>query len=246
MNWKPASFLALFTILHPLASKAHPFGYEARAASSNTQNTTSYHANAGVLRFVNPLIGTQGPTPNDNGGMIPSVGVPFGMTRWTPQTRENYISQVPYSDGDSFIHGFQATHQPAIWMGESGQVVLAPGWDTLESGVKPRFEHRGLRFRKEEEVSTPYVYEVLLDGWPTGTQNWNSTEEAVGGGEVPGGAGNAPDDVKKGANGRVRRGIGERATGPELTESIERGIQVRHSLARFWYHCQFFFLPQGL
>lgn len=49
---------------------------------------SSYHNNAGVLQYVNPKIGTYGITPNGNGGMIPSVGMPFGMTRWTPQTRE--------------------------------------------------------------------------------------------------------------------------------------------------------------
>jgi putative alpha-1,2-mannosidase len=48
----------------------------------------SHHDGAGVLRHVNPKIGTYGVTPNGNGGMIPSVGTPFGMTRWTPQTRE--------------------------------------------------------------------------------------------------------------------------------------------------------------
>lgn len=48
---------------------------------------SSYHDNAGVLRFVNPKIGTFGITPNGNGGMIPSVSPPFGMTRWTAQTR---------------------------------------------------------------------------------------------------------------------------------------------------------------
>jgi putative alpha-1,2-mannosidase len=48
---------------------------------------TSYHDNVGVLQYVNPKIGTYGVTPNGNGGMIPSVSPPFGMTRWTPQTR---------------------------------------------------------------------------------------------------------------------------------------------------------------
>jgi hypothetical protein len=87
----------------------------------------SHHANAGVLQYVNPKIGTYGITPNGNGGMIPSVSVPFGMTRWMPQTREKPISQCPYNDADQYIHGFQATHQPAIWMGESVQVVLSAG-----------------------------------------------------------------------------------------------------------------------
>ena len=48
---------------------------------------SSWHGNNGVLQFVNPRIGTYGVTPNGNGGMIPSVSPPFGMTRWTPQTR---------------------------------------------------------------------------------------------------------------------------------------------------------------
>lgn len=49
---------------------------------------SGYHRNAGVLKYVNPKIGTYGVTPNGNGGMIPSVGMPFGMTRWTAVTRE--------------------------------------------------------------------------------------------------------------------------------------------------------------
>ena len=89
--------------------------------------STYASSDQGVLRYVNPLVGTFGLSPNGNGGMIPSVSPPFGMTRWTPQTRENFISQCPYHDADHFIHGFQGTHQPAIWMGESGQVVLSPG-----------------------------------------------------------------------------------------------------------------------
>lgn len=190
-----AGFYLPFSGCHPSSAR----GDDGNAA-------TSYHTGAGVLNFVNPKIGTLGFTPNDNGGMIPSVGVPFGKTRWTPQTRENYISQVPYSDGDGFIHGFQGTHQPAIWMGESGQVVLAPGWD-VGGGVKAAFQERGLRFRKEDERSTPYVYEVLLDAETTGTQDWELTEEAVGEGPVPGGAGGVPDSVKEGANGRVRRSV---------------------------------------
>lgn len=54
---------------------------------SLSSSIPSYHDNAGVLQFVNPMIGTHGLTPNGNGGMIPSVSSPFGMTRWTPQSR---------------------------------------------------------------------------------------------------------------------------------------------------------------
>lgn len=169
---------------------------------------SSYHDNAGVLNHVNPLIGTRGFTPNDNGGMIPSVAPPFAMTRWTPQTRENYISQVPYSDHDHRMHGFQATHQPAIWMGESGQVVITPGTGDV---VQPAFERRGLSFRKGEERSTAYVYQVLLDADSVADAGWNLTEQWASdtlGGDCPpcpGGAGGVPDTVQEGAGGKVRR-----------------------------------------
>lgn len=92
--------------------------------------------------FINPLIGNTGDTPNGSGGMIPSVAPPFGMTRWVAQTHENFVSRTPYNYSDSqTIHGFIGTHQPAIWMGESGSVVIAPG---VGERVKGNFSERGL------------------------------------------------------------------------------------------------------
>lgn len=148
--------------------------------SASSPSGSGYHDGAGVLQHVNPLVGTNGGSPNDNGGMIPSIAPPFGMTRWTPQTRENFISQVPYSDRDRRVHGFQATHQPAIWMGEQGQMVLMPGLNSDgEGGVHVAFEKRGVAFRKQDERSTPYVYETLLDAATAGTFGWNLTEQAA-------------------------------------------------------------------
>ncbi|CAI7592279.1 unnamed protein product [Penicillium glandicola] len=192
---------------------------------SQPRKQTTYHSNAGVLRFVNPLIGTYGTTPNGNGGMIPSVSPPFGMTRWTPQTRENFISQVPYGDSDRLIHGFQATHQPAIWMGEAGHVVLTPGIGE----VQPLFQNRGLQFRKTDERSTPYVYEVVVDATQLLDRDWNATAEAVGDGPVPGGAGSVPDEVKEGANGRTRKREVESVLRSTEVDGYERSIEVAMS-----------------
>ncbi|KHN98975.1 Glycosyl hydrolase 92 [Metarhizium album ARSEF 1941] len=182
------------------------------AASANMDTeSASFHDGAGVLKFVNPLIGTRGFVPDSNGGMIPSVCPPFGMTRWTPQTRENYISQVPYSDLDRRVHGFQATHQPAIWMGEQGQMALAPGLLRAVGGVRTQFHKRGLSFRKSDETSTPYVYQVLLDADSVGDFNYNLTEqwahEEYGDAcpPCPGGGGTVPDSVREGSNGRARK-----------------------------------------
>ncbi|KAI1815825.1 glycoside hydrolase family 92 protein [Poronia punctata] len=202
---KPSARLTIVWLgvnLHCSSCLAYLTGRTATVRRDGQLDASRYHEDAGVLKYVNPHIGTYGTSPNDNGGMIPSVGVPFGMTRWTAQTRENFISQVPYHDGDSYVHGFQATHQPAIWMGELGQMVLMPGW-TEE--VKPAFEQRGLSFRKKDESSTPYVYEVVLDADTEGEHDWDLTEAAAGEGPVPGGAGQVPDDVREGANGRTRK-----------------------------------------
>lgn len=184
-------FVALFFFLVAASVFAQPTRHIDQACR---RETPDYHENAGVLEHVNPLIGTYGTSPNNNGGMIPSVSPPFGMTRWTPQTRENFISQTPYGDSDRLIHGFQATHQPAIWMGESGQVVLTPGMGE----VQPLFENRGLAFDKGDERSTPYVYEVLVDAKQLMNRDWNATAEAAGDGPDPGGAGAVPEDVQNG------------------------------------------------
>ncbi|KAI1126208.1 glycoside hydrolase family 92 protein [Nemania abortiva] len=194
--------LWLSTGLHSILTIAHPAGGRREYYCNGHSGKSGYHAHAGVLKYVNPRIGTYGTSPNSNGGMIPSVSVPFGMTCWTAQTRENYISQVPYHDNDTFMHGFQATHQPAIWMGELGQTVIMPGWS---DELKPAFEQRGLSFHKEDEVSKPYVYEVLLDADTEGEHDWDLTEAAAGQGPVPGGAGGVPDDVREGVNGRTRK-----------------------------------------
>ena len=91
--------------------------------------------------------------------MIPSTAPPFAMTRWVAQTRHNYVSVTPYNYTDTSIHGFQGTHQPAIWMGESGQAIVVPGAGT----VRPKFEERGMGFSHADEIATPSYYSVVLD-----------------------------------------------------------------------------------
>ncbi|KAJ7775658.1 glycoside hydrolase family 92 protein [Mycena maculata] len=113
-----------------------------------------------AVDHVNPLIGNGGDTPNGSGGMIPSTAPPFGMTRWVAQTHENYVSVTPYNHTATTIHGFQGTHQPAIWMGESGQVVVVPG---IGDDIKSKFADRAFGFSNSTEVITPSYYRVDLD-----------------------------------------------------------------------------------
>ncbi|KAF5340310.1 hypothetical protein D9611_007883 [Ephemerocybe angulata] len=144
-----------------------------------------------ALDSVNLYIGTTGTEPNKAGGMIPSVSPPFGMTRWVAQTLVSYVSATPYNaswvlegaeEENSKIHGFMATRQPAIWMGESGSVAVVPGVGfecedgTVDlSSVKAPFDERGLRvvgsknageldYGRGEVVSPSYYNVVVEDG----------------------------------------------------------------------------------
>ncbi|KAG2014320.1 glycosyl hydrolase [Coprinopsis cinerea AmutBmut pab1-1] len=144
-----------------------------------------YSKETSSIDYVNLRIGTTGRTPNTSGGMIPSVSPPFGMTRWVAQNQVSYVSATPYNtswalegneEAPRRIHGFMATRQPAIWMGESGSIALVPGFSTSSDSasglpdpeeIKVDFEERGLAVAKDdqgrfEEDITPSAYTVRL------------------------------------------------------------------------------------
>ncbi len=105
--------------------------------------------------YVNTYIGT---AANGVGGIIPSVGPPFAMTNFAPQTNQNYIGRMPYLYEDSSIQGFIATHQPTIWMGDYGYVSVMPVLGDLK--VLP--EERKLSFSHKNEIVKPQYYSVLM------------------------------------------------------------------------------------
>jgi predicted alpha-1,2-mannosidase len=108
--------------------------------------------------WVNLYIGT-GSGSIGYGGTMPFVTPPFGMTDWTPQTRQNKISVVSYKYEDTTISGFMGTHQPAIWMGDYGYVTLMPEIDTLKTNP----EDRKLPFAHTDEIVRPDYYSVWMN-----------------------------------------------------------------------------------
>lgn len=110
--------------------------------------------------WVNTYIGTAGGSDigPDYGGTMPLVTTPFGMTNWTPQTRQNRISVSSYAFEDNTISGFIGTHQPAVWMGDYGYVTLMPQFGHLQTTV----EYRQMPFSHADEVTTPYYYSVKM------------------------------------------------------------------------------------
>ena len=119
--------------------------------------------------YVNPLIGTGAPKRKSEEShvpiitsTVPSVAVPFGMTHWLPMTRLNEPGRVAYDSGDTHLLGFIGSHQPAIWMGDYGQVSLMPGIGEVRVGT----EARKLPFSHADERCTPYSYEVVMGDRP--------------------------------------------------------------------------------
>jgi putative alpha-1,2-mannosidase len=108
--------------------------------------------------YVNPLVGSQ-KSAIGYGGTMPFVTPPFGMTNWTPQTRQNKISVVSYNYDDTTISGFIGTHQPAIWMGDYGYVTIIPQVGKLRTTP----EERKIPYSHSSETARPDYYRVSLD-----------------------------------------------------------------------------------
>lgn len=109
------------------------------------------------LDYVDPLIGTEG-DGTEYGGMMPYTGVPFGSADWVPMTRLTEVGTLSYNSSDTLLLGFIGTRQPAIWMGDWGQVSFQPQIGDLTC----RYSNRGQRITKEEY--TPYLSSVEAGG----------------------------------------------------------------------------------
>ena len=105
--------------------------------------------------LVHPLIGTA-----NEGQTFPAVGMPFGMTHWTPQTREGEPKCIaPYYVADTRIQGFRGTHfLSGSCTQDYGSVTLMP----LLSDAHLQAQERSSAFRHDSEVIHPYEYKVDL------------------------------------------------------------------------------------
>ena len=107
------------------------------------------------LASVDPLIGTAG-----NGQTSPNVGVPYGMTQWTPATRNGEARvRAPYYFADHEIVGLRASH----FMSGSGtkdygsfQLLAGTGQPDLSRG------YLAYPFSHKDERATPSSYRLHL------------------------------------------------------------------------------------
>jgi len=126
-----------------------------------------------LIDYVDPFIGT-GParTPGAlrhsekleaNAQVVPAVTMPFGMTNWTPQTRDTEKKCLaPYYYTDSLIQGFRGSH----WLSGSctqdyGSFTIMP----VAGELRCRPEARASRFSHKHETAAPDYYKVLLEDY---------------------------------------------------------------------------------
>ncbi len=117
---------------------------------------TAMGAEKAAVEYIDPLIGTEG-AGSEYGGMWPGVGQPFASLQWVGMTRLTEVGRTSYNFSDATLLGFVGTRQPAIWMGDYGQVSIAP----RVGAVDVDFKTRGLPFSHSNEVAKPWLYRVI-------------------------------------------------------------------------------------
>jgi predicted alpha-1,2-mannosidase len=114
-------------------------------------------APAAPLDYVNPLMGTASKPELSNGNTYPTIGVPWGMNYWTPQTGKMGNGWTYTYDADK-LRGFKQTHQPSPWMNDYGQFAVMP----LTGEKRFTQDARASWFSHKAEVARPDYYKVYL------------------------------------------------------------------------------------
>lgn len=132
-----------------------------------------------LVKYVQPMAGTAASTTisalkHGDGGTekfantIPAVGLPFGMTQWTPQTQATEMKCLPpYLYRDSLLSGFRASH----WISGSctqdyGSVTFMP----ITGSLKTKASAYRTPFSHDDEQSTPFYYRLKLPAYQLTTE----------------------------------------------------------------------------
>ncbi len=114
--------------------------------------TPSARAAEDLVRWVNPLIGTDNERDILRGDTLPLAALPFGMASWTPQ---NTLTHWIYLYKSKFFHGIRLTHQPSPWIGDYGNFLITPLTGNYNGRVQYPLDHR-------QEIAAPHYYSLRL------------------------------------------------------------------------------------
>ncbi|GGG62872.1 GH92 family glycosyl hydrolase [Edaphobacter dinghuensis] len=130
------------------------------------------HAITDPYGLVDPRIGTA-----HDGQTYPVVGMPFGMTGWTPETQPTEAKCLsPYYYKESKLTGFRGSH----WLSGSctqdyGSVSLMP----IVGELKVLPEARASRFSHSSETMSPAFYSVFLEDYRTKVELTGTTHAGM-------------------------------------------------------------------
>lgn len=134
----------------------------------------SANFNLEALPYVHPLIGTAPSTTETarmhseagselRGQTFPAVGMPFGMTQWTPQTRASEQKCLsPYYYQDDSIQGFRGSHW---WSGSCTQDYGSVTIMAVNGQLKTKPSQRASYYSHDQEIISPSYYAVTLNDY---------------------------------------------------------------------------------
>ncbi|WP_083801733.1 GH92 family glycosyl hydrolase [Pedobacter sp. BAL39] len=111
-----------------------------------------------LVKYVNTLQGTDSEWALSYGSTYPTVGLPFGVHFFSPQTNKNGEGWK-YQYKANTIRGFQQVHQCSPWMNDYAVFSLMPAIGTL----KVNEEERALKFSHDQETAKPNHFAVRFD-----------------------------------------------------------------------------------
>jgi len=113
---------------------------------------------ADLVKYVNTLQGTDSEWSLSYGNTYPTVGLPFGVHFFSPQTGKNGDGWK-YQYKATTIRGFQQVHQCSPWMNDYAVFSLMPGIGDLIVNE----DKRALSFSHDKETARPNYYAVKFD-----------------------------------------------------------------------------------
>ena len=79
----------------------------------------------GYIQYVNTKQGSRTGPRYSNGNTLPFTQLPFAMTAFVPQT-DGGRGMFFFHPDDRSLEGIRLTHQPSVWLGDYGTLLLLP------------------------------------------------------------------------------------------------------------------------
>jgi predicted alpha-1,2-mannosidase len=115
---------------------------------------------ADLVKYVNPLMGTDSEFSLSNGNTYPAIALPWGMNFWSPTTAKMGDGWM-YAYDSYKITGIRQTHQPSPWIGDYAAFAFMP----VTGELKVDDQERASWFSHKAEISRPDYYQVYLSDY---------------------------------------------------------------------------------